>query len=105
MGPEALEERLNPVGDVEPDHPARVSARSVATEEEVRPPGAVAVVGEVRREQRVEVAARLEGLAEQADPGLVRRLAALPVVARLAGRDEVVPGVAATAVSRDDVVE
>src|SRR5688572_21577363 len=39
----------------------------VAAEEQVRPPGLVAFVGEVRREHGVQVAARLEGQAEQAN--------------------------------------
>ena len=42
---------------------------------------------------------------EQAEARLVERLAALAVVARLAGRDEVLPGVAAAAMARHDVVE
>ena len=77
----------------------------VAAEEQVGPPGLVAVVGEVRREQRVQVASRLERRPEQPDPRLLGRLAALAVVARLAGRDEVVPGVRPAAVARQDVVQ
>ena len=77
----------------------------VAAEEQVVPPGLVAFVGEIRREQRVQVAARLERCPEQADARLLRRLAALAVVARLARSHEVVPGVGPTAVPRADVVK
>ena len=45
------------------------------------------------------------GVALEPDPRLLERLAALAVVARLARGDEVLPGVAAAAVARDDVVE
>ena len=45
------------------------------------------------------------GGAGQTQAGLLERLAALAVVARLAGGDEVLPGVAAAAVARHDVVE
>ena len=50
--------------------------RLVAAEEQVRPPGLVALVGEVRREQRVQVAARLER----------RRAAAAPAPPRASSR-------------------
>ena len=63
------------------------------------------LVGQVRGEQRVDVAARLERRAEQAQARLVEQLAALAVVARLARRDEVLPGVPAATVAGDDVVE
>jgi hypothetical protein len=77
----------------------------VAAQEPVRPPGLVAVVRAVRREQRIDVTARLERRADESHPGLLEELAALAVVTALAGRDEVVPGVAAAAVARHDVVE
>src|SRR5262245_66478700 len=64
-------------------------ARSVPTQEQVRPPRLVALVGEIRREQRVHVAARLERRPVEAEPGFLDRLAALAVIARLAGGDEV----------------
>ena len=41
----------------------------------------------------------------QPEARLLERLAALAVVARLAGGDEVLPGVAAAAMARHDVVE
>jgi hypothetical protein len=63
------------------------------------------LVREVRREQRVDVAARLERRAEQPQPGLLERLAALAVVAGLARGDEVLPRVTAAAMPRHDVVE
>ena len=84
---------------------ALLRPRSVPTQEQVGAPRLVALVGEVRREQRVDVAARLERRPVQPQPRLLERLAALPVVARLAGGDEVLPGVAAAAMARDDVVE
>src|SRR4051794_9531790 len=77
----------------------------VAAEEEVGPPGLVALVRQVGREERVQVAARLERRPQQPNARLLRRLAALAVVARLARRDEVVPGVGTAAVARQDVIE
>ena len=77
----------------------------VPAEEEVVPPRVVAVVLEVRREQRVEVAPRLERLAHEPEPRLLERLAALAVVAGLAGGDQVLPAVAAPAMARHHVVE
>src|SRR5437773_12420542 len=79
--------------------------RSVPAEEEVGPPGLVVLVDQVRREHRVHVAARLKRRAGEAEPSLLDRLAALAVIARLAGRDEVLPRVAAATVARNDVVE
>src|SRR4029079_2824730 len=64
--------------------PAGRSRPSVPTQEDVRPPRFAAVVPEIRREQRVDVAARLEWRPEQVQPRLVERLATLAVVARLA---------------------
>ena len=66
---------------------------SVPAEEEVAPPGLVPDVLEVGREQRVDVAARLERRPDEAEPRLLGRAAALAVVARLAGGDEVLPRV------------
>src|SRR5439155_10989336 len=79
--------------------------RSVPSQEQVCPPGLVALVREVRGENRVDVAARLERRAMEPEAGLLDRLAALAVVAARAGGDEVLPGVPAAAMTRDDVVE
>src|SRR5687767_8278082 len=79
--------------------------RSVAPEEQVAPPGLVPLVHEVRREQGVQVAPGLERRPEQADARLFRCLAALAVVARLAGGDKVVPGVGTATMAGQDVVE
>ena len=70
---------------------APAGVASVPAQEQVRPPGLVALVGEVRREHRVDVAARLERRPVQPEARLLERLAALAVVARLAGGDEVLP--------------
>src|SRR5262249_25968969 len=78
---------------------------SAPAEEEVRPPGFVAGVLEVRREPRVDVAARLERRPEEPDPGLLGRPPTLAVVARLACGDEVLPRVTAAAMAGQDVVE
>src|SRR3990172_2753866 len=82
-----------------------VLGRSVLAEEEIVAPGLVARVGKVRREQGVDVAARLERGVQQAHARLIHQPATLAVVAVLARRDEVVPGVRAAAVARDDVVK
>ena len=74
-----------------PRPPSILPPGSVA-EEEVGAPALVAVVAQVGREERVDVAARLERPPGQAEPGLLEQLAALAVVAGLAGRDQVVPG-------------
>src|SRR6266550_2409794 len=90
-----------------PDRLARPPRRrrSVPPQEQVVPPRLVALVREVRREQRVDVAARLERRTMKSEAHLLEEVAALAMVARLAGRDEVLPGVAAAAMARDDVVE
>ena len=64
-----------------------------------------AVVREVRREQRVEVAAWLVRLAGQPKTGLLERLATLSVVARLARGDQVLPAVRPAPMARRHVVE
>src|SRR5438046_2560388 len=87
-------------GVTRPVDPALVPA-----EEEVRPPGLVPLVLEVLDEQRIDVAARLEWRSVEPQPSLLEHLAALAVVALLAGRDEVLPRVAAAAVTRNDVVQ
>ncbi len=84
---------------------ALTGANSVVTEEEIVAPGLVTRVGQVRREERVDVAARLERRPLQAHARLIDELAALAMVAVLARGNEVVPGVHAAAVARDDVVE
>ena len=92
--PEALHQRGDGRGDRDRDGAlgARHAPRLlVAAQEQVVAPGLVAVVREVGREHRVQVAARLERRAEQPHASFLGRLAALPVVARLAGGDEVVP--------------
>src|SRR4051812_40622435 len=71
----------------------RPERRSVAAEEEVAPPGLVVLVREVRREERVDVAPRLERRPDEVHPHLIEELPALAMVAGLAGRDEVLPGV------------
>src|SRR3972149_6020127 len=71
-----------------------IAPRSTVSEEEVAPPGLVARVGQVRREERVDVAARLLRRPQQPHARLLREAAALAVVAGLAGGHEVVPGVA-----------
>src|SRR3954447_21871464 len=85
--------------------PAGRSPPSVATQEEIRAPRLVAIVAEIRREQGVDVAARLEWWPQEVKPGFVERLAALAVIARLARGDEVLPGLATPTMTRDDVVE
>src|SRR3990172_6563765 len=69
-----------------------IAPRSTVSEEEVAPPGLVARVGQVRREERVDVAARLLRRPQQPHARLLREAAALAVVAGLAGGHEVVPG-------------
>src|SRR6185503_1230327 len=59
----------------------------------------------VRREHRVDVAARLEGRPMQPEAGLLDGLAALAVIAPLARRDEVLPRVPAAPMARHDVVQ
>src|SRR6185369_11008939 len=83
--------------------PAR--ERSVPAQEQVRPPGLVVLVGKIWREHRVDVAARLERWPGQPESGLLEGLTALPVVARLARGDEVLPGVPAAAMAGHDVIE
>ena len=97
-------EDLGGIGPISSDG-RRSSSRQFRPRNRYVAPGLVALVGEVRREQRVEVAARLERRAEQPEARLLERLAALAVVARLAGGDEVLPRVAAATMARHDVVE
>jgi len=56
----------------------------ISGKEEVRAPAPVAVVAEVRREERVDVTAWLDRAAGQSKLGLVEQFAALAMVARLA---------------------
>src|SRR4029078_6751256 len=50
-----------------------MSTGSVPAQEQVRPPRLVALIGEVRREERVDVAARLERRPVEAGPRLLDR--------------------------------
>src|SRR6187397_404502 len=85
--------------------PRATLGRSVSTQEQVRPPRLVSFVRQVRGEQRVDVVARLVRRTVEPEPRLLERLAALAVVARLAGGDEVFPGVTAAPMAGHDVVE
>src|SRR4029079_502878 len=78
---------------------------SVPPQEQVRPPRVVPLVGEIRREERVDIAARLERVLVQPQTRLVEGLAALPVIACLARGDEVLPRVPTAPVARHDVIE
>src|ERR1035437_5185736 len=78
--------------------------RSVA-KEKVRAPALVAVVAQIRCEDGVHVTARLHGSVRQPELRLVEQIAALAVVARLAGGDQVVPRVGPASMPRHDVVQ
>ena len=57
------------------------------------------------RRDQVDVAARLVRFAMEAQACLVKRLAALAVVAPLARGDEILPGVSAATMARHDVIQ
>ncbi len=122
--PEAVEDRLGIRGGHDPAHLTRCHAAahrcpvaeglrdagiradgSVGRQEQVVPPRLVAGIGEVGRELRVHVAARLVGQAQEAHAGLVGQPPALPMVAVLAGCHEVVPRVSPTPMAWQDVVQ
>ena len=84
---------------------ASVRVGSVVAWRQIVAPGLVAGVRQVRCVHRVRVAPWLDRPAQQAHAGLVGHPPALAVIAVAAGRDEVVPAVAAATMARHDMVE
>src|ERR1035437_7879162 len=82
-----------------PPRPASVA------KEKVRAPALVAFFAQIRGEDGIDIAARLDRSARQPELRFVEELAALAVVAGLASGDEVLPAVGAAAVARHDVIE